>query len=204
MQEDGALNSADNHTSSMTVHPLMDTHLTTYLDDKHITQTTSVTSPHLEGVPHAYIITTPTFASATYGLTHFTSKRLRWTVNLLAASIHTRLPESLRKLLLVQVPTIARKNVDTSNNAKDTCIIHSHDFQGLTAPFAFNLFRAVAIQTLHTRLTTVDHKYQNQTATCLDKLSQPTQALLQALYSMQPANLWHTYGMANTMVFTPT
>jgi hypothetical protein len=140
-----------------------------------------MTSLDMEGVPHAYIVTTPTFSSATYGLTLLASRQLRWTTNLPQEYIHKRLPKSLRNPLLAQVPTITRKNVDKPNNAKDTCTIHSHDFQGLMAPAAFNLFRATTIQTLHKYLTVVDHKYQNQTVTCLDKISQPTQAMLQAL-----------------------
>jgi len=120
-----------------------------------------MTSPHMEGVPHAYIVTTPTFSSATYGLTLLASTQLRWTTNLPEEYIHTRLPESLRKSLLAQVPTIARKNVDTPNNAKDTCTIHCYELQGLASSDAFNLFRATTIQTLHKYLTAVDHKYQN-------------------------------------------
>ena len=53
IRKNGALNSAENYTSSMTVHSFADTHQTAYLDDERITQTTTMTSPHLEGVPHA-------------------------------------------------------------------------------------------------------------------------------------------------------
>ncbi len=102
-------------------------------------------SSHLEGVPHAYIVTTPTFSTATYGLTLMASIQLRLTCNLPEECIHTRLPETLRKPLLAQAPTITRKNVDKPNNAKGICTIRSHDFQGLISPFAFNLFRAEAI-----------------------------------------------------------
>jgi len=69
MQKNGVLSSTDNYTNSMTVHPLTDTHQTTYLDDEHITQATNMTSEHLQDVPHAYIVTTPTFSPTTYGLT---------------------------------------------------------------------------------------------------------------------------------------
>jgi len=161
MERNGAINSVDNHTSSVTVHLLTDTHQTTYLDDEHITQTTTMTSSHLEGIPHAYIVTAPTFSTATYGLALLASNQLRWTNNLPKACIHTRLPENLRKPLLAQVPTITRKNVDTPNNAKDTCAIDNHDFQDLTSPSAFNLFRAASIHTLHKHLTAGDHKYQS-------------------------------------------
>ena len=128
MQRNGALNSADNHTSSMTVHYLTDAHQTIYLDDEHITQTTTMTPSSLEGDPHAYIVTTPTISTATYGLTLLANTQLRWTNNLPEACIHTRLPENLRKPLLAQVPTITRKIVDKPNNAKDTCSIHNQDF----------------------------------------------------------------------------
>jgi hypothetical protein len=83
MQKSGALNSTTNLTSSMTVDPLTDTHLTTYLDDEHITQTTNMMSPHLESVPHAYIVTTPTFSPATL----LASRQLMYTSNLPAACI---------------------------------------------------------------------------------------------------------------------
>jgi hypothetical protein len=104
-----------------------------------------MTSLHLEGIPHAYIVTTPTFSSATYGLTLVANRQLRWTTNQPDEYIHTTLPESLRKSLLAQVPTIARKNVDKSNNAKYTCTMHCHEFQGLSMPAAFNLFRTAVI-----------------------------------------------------------
>jgi hypothetical protein len=116
-----------------------------------------MTSPHLEGIPHAYIVTTPTLSSAKYGLTLLASRQIRWTTNLPEKYTHTRLPESLRKSLLAQVPTIVRKNVDEPNNSKDTCTLHSHEFQGLSAPAAFNLFRVAAIHTLHKHLTALDH-----------------------------------------------
>ncbi len=104
-----------------------------------------MTSSHLEGVPNAYIVTTPTFSTATYGLTLLANKQLRGTCNLPEECIHTRIHETLRKPLLAQAPTITRKNVDKPNNAKDTCTIHSHDFQGLTLPSAFNLFRDATV-----------------------------------------------------------
>jgi len=155
MQRNGVLNPLDNHRSSMTFHPLTNTHQTTYLDDEHITQSTIVTPPHLEGVSHAYIVTTPTFSTATYGLTLMASKHLRWTCNLPEGCIHTRLPETLTNPLLSQAPIISRKSVDTSNNAKDNCTIHSQDFQDLTSLSAFNLFKVAVIHTLHKHLTAV-------------------------------------------------
>ena len=160
---------------------------------------------HLEGIPHVCFVTTPTFSPAMYGLTLLTSRQLHYTTNIPEEYIQAKFPESMRKSLLAQVPTIIRKNVDKTNNAKDTCIIHCHEFQGfLLAPAAFNLFREVAMHTLHKQLTAVEHKHQNQTAISLDNLSQATQALLQAMDSMQPSTPWHTYERQNTMVFTPT
>jgi hypothetical protein len=91
--------------------------------------------------------------------------------------------------MLPQVPTITRKNVDKPKTSKDTCNIHSHEFQGLSTTAAFNLFRAATIQTLHKHLTEVEHKHQNQTAISFDSLSQAVQALLQAPDSVQPSTL---------------
>ncbi len=65
MQKAGILNPADNFTDTMTVHLLVDTRHTTYLDDERIGHTTTMLSPYLEGTPHAYIVTTPTFFQAT-------------------------------------------------------------------------------------------------------------------------------------------
>jgi len=41
-------------------------------------------------------------------------------------------------------------------------------------------------------------------ATSIDQLSQPTQALLQAIGSVQPATYWKLDNGENTVVFTPT
>ena len=145
MQKIGIFNPADNFTNIMIVHPLVDTHHTTYLDDDKISHTTSMLSPHLEGTPLAYIVTTPTYSLATNGLTLMASRQLRWTTNIPENYINTKLPEHLRKSLLTQVPTITRKHVDKPNTAKDPCTIHCHEFQGLSTIAAFNLFRAAAI-----------------------------------------------------------
>jgi len=45
MQKAGVLNIADDSTGTMTAHPLLDTHLTTYLDDERLVQTTIMISP---------------------------------------------------------------------------------------------------------------------------------------------------------------
>ncbi len=77
MQKHGAQTSSDNLNNTMTLDPISDTHLTTYPDDEHITQETNITSPHLEGVPHAHIMTLPTCTPATYGLTLLAKRQLR-------------------------------------------------------------------------------------------------------------------------------
>jgi hypothetical protein len=94
--------------------------MATYLVDDHITHTTNMTSPHLDGVPHAYIVTTPTFSPVWYGLTLLASIQLRWTIIMLEECIPAWIPESLRNPLLAQVPTITCKHVDKPINAKDT------------------------------------------------------------------------------------
>jgi hypothetical protein len=143
-----------------------------------------LTSEYLKDVPHAYIITAPTFHPTTYGLTLLASRQLSWTYNIPDNYIPTHLPETLRKALLAQIPTITRKNANKTNTIKDTCYVHNHDFQGVTPYAAYTLFRAATILTLHKHITTNEHKHQKQSAISLDKLSQPTQALLQALDSV--------------------
>jgi hypothetical protein len=76
MQKAGAFNPTDDHTCTMTVHPLRDTHLTTYLDDERLIQMTTMMSPHMEGIPHAYIVKTPKISAVTYGLTLLACRQL--------------------------------------------------------------------------------------------------------------------------------
>jgi hypothetical protein len=137
-------------------------------------------------------------------LTLLVSRRLRWKATIPTEYIDDKLPEDLRKTLLAQVPTVTRKNIDKPIAAKDTCTIHSQEFQGLSATAAFILFRAAAIQILHKHLTDVSHRRQNQIANTLDNLSQSNQALLQVLDSVQPTTPCNTDERHNTMVFTPT
>ena len=161
MQRNCVLSPIDIYTNTMTVHLLKDTHHTFYLDDEHINHATNLTSEHLQDVPHAYIITKPTFSPTTYRLTLLASRQHRWIYNIPEKYIQAWLPKTLRKALLAQSPTISRKNVNKPNTAKYTCTIHCHDFQGLTPNTAYNLFRASTIQTLHKYITTVEHKHQN-------------------------------------------
>ena len=59
------------HTSSTQIHATMtidsftSTHDTAFLDDEPIASSTYLTSKHLEGTPHAHVITLPTFSPAT-------------------------------------------------------------------------------------------------------------------------------------------
>ena len=76
MQKASILNHADDYTCTMIVHPQVDTHHTTYLDDQRLSQTTTMLSLHMEGIPHAFVVTTPTFSPATYGLTLRASRQL--------------------------------------------------------------------------------------------------------------------------------
>jgi hypothetical protein len=92
MQKAGVLNPVDDYTDTVAVHPLVDTHLTTYLDDERLIHAATMLSPHLEGIPHAYIVTTPIFSSATYGLNLLASRQLRWITNIREEYIHTKLP----------------------------------------------------------------------------------------------------------------
>jgi hypothetical protein len=137
MKYHGAQTSSDNLNTTMTLDSLTDTHLTAYPHDEHITQETNMNSPHLEGVPHTHIATLPTFSPATYGLTLLTTRQLRWTSTLPPTCIPAWIQDNMKKLLLNQVPTITRKNVDKLILAKNTCMIHRQDFQDQTALSAY-------------------------------------------------------------------
>jgi len=115
------------HTT-MIVESMTNTYDTTFLDDEAIASGSYLTSKHLEGVPHAYVITISTLSLATYGLTLLASRQLRWTTTLPQTSIPSWIPDSLRQPLLNQTPTITRANVDRLILAKDTCTIHSTEF----------------------------------------------------------------------------
>ena len=82
MQKQGKQTSPDHLGKLMTIGPIMDTRNSTFLDVEPIAAGTYLTSTHLEGTPHAYVITLPTFTPATYGLTLLASRQLRWSTTL--------------------------------------------------------------------------------------------------------------------------
>ena len=188
MRKQGIHTSPNQLHHMMTVDNVNNTFDTIFLDDEQIATGTYVTSPHLEGTPHAHdVARLPTLSPAPYGLTLLASRRLRWTTNISQTNIPSWIPDNLRQPLLNQTPTVTRANVDRLLPAKDTCKIYKKEFRGLNAIVAFRLFRAVAILTLYRYLSAVEHRKQNNTSTWVDQLSKPTQALLQALDSVQPA-----------------
>jgi hypothetical protein len=183
----GIHTSPDQQQHIITLDSMNNTFDTTFLDDEQIASGTYVTSPHLDGTPHAHVVTLPTFSPAAYGLTLLASRQLRWTTNIPQTSIPSWIPDSLHQSLLNQSPTVTRANVDRMLPAKDTCTIYSKEFRGLNAIVAFGLFRAAVIPTLYRYLFAVEHMQHNSTATSVDQLSRPTQALLHAMDSVQPA-----------------
>ena len=80
----------------MAVDPVMNAYDTTFLNDEPIAPGTYLTSKHLEGTPHAHIITLPTFSPATYGLTLLASRQLRWPTTLPHSSIPPWILDNLR------------------------------------------------------------------------------------------------------------
>ena len=58
----------------MTSNPMTDTLDSTFLDDNPIAPGNYETSPHLEGIPHAHVVTLPTFCYVAYGLTLMASR----------------------------------------------------------------------------------------------------------------------------------
>ena len=142
----------------ITIDSMNNTFDTTFLDDEEIASGTYVTSPRLEGTPHAHVVTLPKFSPATYGLTLMASRQLRWTTNIPQMSIPSWIPESLRQPLLNQSPTVTKASADRMPPAKDTFTIYIKEFRRLSAPVAFRLFRAAAILTLYRYLSAVAHR----------------------------------------------
>jgi hypothetical protein len=99
MRKEGAPTSSEHLDNTMTVDPITDAHHSTYLDDESIESVTYMISPHLDGVPCAYVITLLTFSPAAYGLTLLANRQYRWTRNLPATTIPIYMPDSLTKLL---------------------------------------------------------------------------------------------------------
>jgi len=193
MQNDGEHTSSGHLHNIMRVNPLTYTYLTTYSDDEHIAPEMTMTLPHLEGVPHAHIVTMPTFCPPTYGLTLLTSRELRWTSNLPQLTSPSEYLTAYENLSSFRSRQSTARTSTRFTNDKDTCTIHSHDFQGQTTIPAYHLFRAATILTMHMRLITLKHIYQNQADTNMEQLSQSTQALMHAQDSAQPATKWMTY-----------
>ena len=128
MHKQGIQTSSDQLENTMKVGPVMDIRNSNFLDDEPIALGTYLTSKHLEGTPHAHVVTLPTFSPATYGLAILASRQLRWTTTLSQTSIPNWILDIRRQLLLNQTPTITKANVDRLTSAKDTCTIHSPVF----------------------------------------------------------------------------
>jgi hypothetical protein len=91
----------------MTIDRVTYTKLATYIDDNHITPDTIMALLHMESVPHANVITL------------LASNQIRWTHNIMAKIIPTWVLDSLKKILLNQIPTIKRFNVNKLASEKD-------------------------------------------------------------------------------------
>jgi len=82
MIKQGIHTSPDQLQQMITVDNMNNTFDTTFLDDEQIASGTYVTSPHLEGTPHARVVTLPTFSTMAYVLILLAIRRLRWTTNI--------------------------------------------------------------------------------------------------------------------------
>ena len=118
--------------------------------------------------------------------------------------ILTHLPNDIRQRLLQQTPTIIRTNTTPPKPARDTCSIYNFVFAGLTPTKCLRYLRAATLHTLNKLLTADEYRQPHDTTTMAARLSPPTQALLQAIYSIQPATAWSTAAQASTITFTPT
>jgi len=87
MHKQGMQTSHAQLQNMMTVDSVSNTFHTTFLEDEPIASGTYVTSTHLEGTPHAHVVTLSKFSPASYGLTLLASRRLRWTTTIPHTSI---------------------------------------------------------------------------------------------------------------------
>jgi hypothetical protein len=163
-----------------------------------------MTSPHLGGVPHIYVVTLSKFTHVTYGLTLLASRQHRWSTSLPTTAIPAHIPDTFKTSLLHQFTTDTRTNTDKPVHAKDTCTVNILNFVDRSALSSLNLFGATAILAMHKHLTEVEHINQNLSATNVDQLSLPTQALLWAVDAVQHVTRWELDAKLITMVFTPT
>ena len=65
MRKQGIHTSPDQLQNMMTFDNVNTTFDSTFLDDEQIASGTYVTSPHMEGTPHASVVNLPTFSAAT-------------------------------------------------------------------------------------------------------------------------------------------
>ena len=77
MQKAGVHTSSANINTTMTVDTTADTRASTFLDDEPIASDTYIASSYLVNIPHAHVITLPTYSLATYYLTLLASRHLR-------------------------------------------------------------------------------------------------------------------------------
>jgi hypothetical protein len=92
----------------------------TELDEEPIRTTAHLTYPT---TPYLHIITLPTHSQPTYGLILLASRQVRWAISILKALDPPTLPNDSRKALLLQVPTITKRNVNNTRPARDSCTI---------------------------------------------------------------------------------
>ena len=177
---------------------------TNELGDDPIETTTNIVPTQV--TPYAYKsrIIMPNNSLVSYGLLLLANKHAAWTTPIPETYIPTHLPNDIRQRLLQQTPIIIRANTMPPKPAHDTCSIYIPAFARLTPSECLKYFRAASLRTLHKLLIADEYRQPHDTATMPAHLSPPTQVLLQAIDSIQPATTWGAAGQANTITYTPT
>ncbi len=110
-----------------------------------------------------------------------TSRQARWAVSIPEVLIHQTIPQTIRKTLLQQMPTIIKGNTEPPTLSRDICYITSLAFTGQRPADCHKHFKASALYTAYKLITTAEYRYHHERVASAADLSPPLQALLQVL-----------------------
>ena len=153
------------------------------LDDDPIKTNIAIIPSQLSTYPYKNRIPLPTNSSASYGLRLLANRHATRATTILETLLK-RHPSTLS----TKDPYHIRTNTMLPKPPRDTCSIYSFAFVGLAPTECLRYMRSESQHTLHKLLTADEYRQPHETTTMAAHLSSPTQALLQAMDSIQPVS----------------
>lgn len=156
--------------------------------DKYPSPTATAKLPEdLQPLPHLWLVTAAPTSPHYQHLLALASRQCPWTAPLHLIDRDTTISRSSRNSLLTQIPLLVRSTPRPPTKAAKATTLDSEYFRGKDPESALRFLSEAALYTLQKQLDHPMHTAQNYRARALTELSQPTQALLQLLDAIQPA-----------------